>query len=149
VPPAQPTDVLIGKWTYRSFHNNPSPVADDPATAPEKALALIFAEAQFTFDLPSNTALKGAIDWPGGGLDLQGTVQPGVGGMGPTVHIIGAGRVGTSTVGWEYDYHGQIAYQWPNGVNQIPALTGTVIRAKPHDGAPAGYVASFVAVKQP
>jgi hypothetical protein len=36
-----------------------------------------------------------------------------------------------------------------NGINQIPALVGNVIRAKPHNGAPAGYVATFIAVKQP
>ena len=26
------------------------------------------------------------------------------------------------------DYHGHLAHQWPNGVNQVPALVGTVIR---------------------
>jgi hypothetical protein len=140
---------LAGRWTYRSFHNNPAPVAEDPKTAPEKALALIFAEAVFTFDIPSSTTLKGAIDWPGGGLDLQGIIRPGTAGAGPTVEIVGTGRPGTGTAGWEYDYRGQLAYQWPNGVNQIPALVGTVIRAKPHNGAPAGYVASFIAVKRP
>jgi hypothetical protein len=31
----------------------------------------------------------------------------------------------------------------------VPALVGTVIRAKPHGTSPAGYVASFVAVKRP
>jgi hypothetical protein len=36
-----------------------------------------------------------------------------------------------------------------NGVNQVPALVGSVIRAEPHGSAPAGYVASFIAVKQP
>jgi hypothetical protein len=24
------SSILIGKWTYRSFHNNPAPVDDDP-----------------------------------------------------------------------------------------------------------------------
>lgn len=139
--------VLAGKWTYRSFHNNPAPVADDPKTAPDKALALIFAEAVFAFEVPSSTTLKGAIDWPGGGLDLQGTIQPGA--AGPVVDIVGTGRPNTGTAGWEYDYRGQLAYQWPNGINQVPALVGTVIRAKPHGTSPAGYVASFVAVKRP
>ena len=147
--PTSDASTLAGKWTYRSFHNSPVPVADDPKTAPEKALALIFAEAVFTFEIPSSTTLKGAIDWPGGGLDLQGTIQPGAAGTGPTVEIVGAGRYGTGTAGWEYDYRGQLAYQWPNGVNQVPALVGTVIRAKPHGASPAGYVASFIAVKQP
>jgi hypothetical protein len=139
---------LTGKWTYRSFHNRPALVTDDPKTAAEKALALIFAEAVFTFEIPSSTILQGAIDWPGGGLDLQGIVRPDATGT-PVVEIVGTGRPGTGTEGWEYDYHGQLAYQWPNGVNQVPALVGSVIRAKPHDGAPAGYVASFIAVKQP
>src|SRR5882762_8298767 len=70
-----PASSLAGKWTYRSFHNNPTLVADDPNTAAEKALALIFAEAVFTFEIPTSTTLKGAIDWPGGGLDLQGAVK--------------------------------------------------------------------------
>ena len=139
---------LAGKWTYRSFHNNPALVTSDPGTAADKALALIFAEAVFTFEAPSGTKLKGAIDWQGGGLDLQGTIQTDAAGT-STVIIAGMGRPGTGTAGWEYDYRGQLAYQWPNGVNQGPALVGSVIRAKPHDGAPAGYVASFIAVKQP
>jgi hypothetical protein len=44
---------LAGKWTYRSFHNNPALVYEDEKTAPEKALKLIFAEAVFTFADPS------------------------------------------------------------------------------------------------
>jgi hypothetical protein len=140
---------LVGKWTYRSFHNDPAPVADDPQRAPEKALALIFAEAVFRFQVASGVTLTGALDWPGGGLDLEGTIELGAGNADPIVKIVGTGRAGTGTAGWEYDYRGQLAYNWPNGVNQVPALVGTVIRAKPHNGAPAGYVASFIAVKQP
>jgi|SRR5215470_9405698 len=139
--------ILGGKWTYRSFHNSPAPVTDDPKTAAERALALIFAEAVITLETPSSTVLKGAIDWPGGGLDLQGTFQ--LDSAGPTLSIIGTGRANTDTAGWEYDYRGQLAYHWPNGINQVPALVGTVIRAKPHNGAAAGYTASFVAVKRP
>lgn len=152
VPPSQPLiapisneSTLAGKWTYRSFHNNPVPVGDDPI----KALALIFAEATFTFEITSPSSLKGAIDWPGGGLDLRGTIQTNSVGAPLVVEIIGMGRPGTATADWEYDYYGQLAHQWPNGTSQIPALVGSVIRAKPHNGAPAGYVASFIAVKQP
>jgi hypothetical protein len=136
--------VLAGKWTYRSFHNRPAPVGDDP----QAALDLIFAEAVFTFEV-SGTSLKGAIDWQGGGLDLKGQIQPASGSAPLSVAIVGTGRPKSSTAGWEYDYRGSLAYTWPNGVDQIPALVGTVIRAKPHGTAPAGYVASFIAVKQP
>jgi hypothetical protein len=145
IAPISDESALAGKWTYRSFHNTPAPVGDDP----NRALALIFAEAVFTFDIASPSSIKGTIDWPGGGLDLQGTVRTTSVGTPLTVEIIGTGRPGTATDGWEYDYYGQLAHQWPNGTNQIPALVGSVIRAKPHDGAPAGYVASFIAVKQP
>ena len=31
-------EALAGKWTYRSFHNDPVPVTDDTKTAAEKAL---------------------------------------------------------------------------------------------------------------
>jgi hypothetical protein len=137
--------ILAGKWTYRSFHNNPALVDRDP----NKALKLIFAEAVFTFDVPSANTLKGTIDWDGGGLDLQGTTRPGSLDASIVFDIVGTGRPGTATAGWEYDYQGQVAHQWPNGSSQVPALVGSVIRAKPHDGAPAGYVASFIAVKQP
>jgi hypothetical protein len=143
--PGAPASPLAGRWTYRSYRNDPALVGDDA----NKALALIFAEAVFKFEIPTSTTIKGTIDWPGGGLDLKGSIQ-GIGeGGASVVEIVGTGRPNTSTAGWEYDYHGQLAYHWPNGVNQVPALIGTVIRAKAHTGGAAGYVASFVAVKQP
>ncbi len=82
-------------------------------------------------------------------LDLEGMIRPASEGSPTTIKMAGRGRAGTPTDGWEYDYFGLLAHQWAKGVNQVPALVVTVIRAKPHDGAPAGYVASFVAVKQP
>jgi hypothetical protein len=94
----------------------------------------------------SGTELKGIIDWGSGGLDLKGTVCP----AGPlTVQIVGMGRPGTQTDGWRYDYNGSLAYEWPNAVNQVPALVGTVIRVNAHGPkSPAGVTASFIAVKQ-
>ncbi|WP_159009580.1 hypothetical protein [Bradyrhizobium sp. S69] len=132
-----------GKWTYRSFNNDPALVGNDG----DKALRLIFAEAIFNFEIVSPTELKGTIDWEGGGLDLKGLIQPADATESFRVKIIGTGRPGTGTAGWEYDYDAGPAYTWPNGVKQVPALVGSVIRAKPHGASPAGYVASFVAVK--
>lgn len=39
---------------------------------------------------------------------------------------------------------------WPHGINQRPAMMGSVIRTVPHSGgqAKAGGVASFIAVRQ-
>jgi len=134
-------NILDGKWTYRSFFNDPAMVGDDA----KKALDLIFAEATFTFEI-SGTGLKGIIDWGSGGLDLKGTVCP----AGPlTVQIVGMGRPGTQTDGWRYDYNGSLAYEWPNAIKQVPALVGTVIRVNAHGPqSPAGVTASFIAVKQ-
>jgi hypothetical protein len=132
-----------GKWTYRSFHNDPAPVGGDA----EKALSLIFAEAEFTFEI-SGTTLTGTIRWGHDGLDLKGTINPATATTPLSVQIVGTGRKEIGTEGWEYDYNASLAHQWPAGINQVPALVGSVIRAKPHGTSPAGYVASFVAVKQ-
>jgi hypothetical protein len=136
---------LAGKWTYRSYLNTPQLVDGDA----NKALGLIFGEGTFTFEMPTKTTVKGTLDMGGGFvLDLDGEVAPGPCAQ-LSFRIDGHGRAGTPTAGWEYDYSGVIACRWPNGVNQVPSLVGTVIRAKPHDGAPAGFVATFIAVRQP
>jgi hypothetical protein len=136
---------VSGKWTYRSFINIPDLVGGDP----QKALNLIFGEGVFSFAV-SASKLSGTLDLGSGFvLDLQGTVQAAGADAPLTFAIAGLGRANTPTAGWEYDYRAYVAYRWPNGVDQVPALVGSVIRAKPHDGAPAGFVASFIAVKQP
>jgi len=86
----------------------------------------------------------------GGGyvLDLKGTIQPSAGTDVLVLEIFGTGRAGTPTENWEYDYKAFTTPKWPNGINQIPAFVGTVIRAKPHGSSPAGVVASFVSIKQ-
>jgi len=134
----------------------------------------------FKFETPTSTTLRGAIEWNvghgpglarGGGLDLNGTVRLGVGGEPSSFDIVGTGRPGTETAGWEYGYHGHLTRNWyvprppsytpPNGVDQAPALVGSLIRSKAHvqkapdtsrpveQPAPVGYVAPFIAVKQP
>jgi|SRR5262245_19677318 len=150
-PPASPVvaiegSSIAGKWTYRSFINRSDLVGDDA----NRALALIFGEGIFTFELPTSTTLKGALDMGGNFvLDLEGTLSPAAPTAPLTLAMVGTGRAKSPTDGWQYDYHGYLAFRWPNGVNQVPALVGSVIRAKPHNGAAAGFVASFIAVKQP
>lgn len=130
-----------GKWTYRSFHNDPEEVGGDA----EKALGLIFGEGIFTLEQNGN-ALTGTFDMgPGYALKLSGTVTGT--GSDATFELQGPGIPGTATADWQYDYHGGLAWAWPNGVNQVPAIVGSVIRARPHGaGAPAGVTASFIAV---
>jgi hypothetical protein len=163
-----------GLWTCRIF--NPAYVTGDQT--PQKELDLILADAVFDFQTPTSTTLQGIIGWPGGGLDLNGTVQPGVGGEPASFDIVGTGRQGSDTYGWEYRYHGHLARNWsepldrvvltpieaaavelgavgvdPSGSAIRPFLVGSVMRVKAHassDGgtSPAGAVYSFIAVKQ-
>jgi hypothetical protein len=158
---------LPGKWTYRSYRNqanvivgadpDPAVVALDPiygkgnagtASSALKALNLVFGEGIMTFDKPSGDKITGVLDMGGGYfLDLKGTMHTTSSGD-IAVEIFGYGRAGTPTDNWEYDYKATTTPKWPNGIDQIPCLVGTVIRAKPHGTAPAGYVASFIAIKQ-
>jgi hypothetical protein len=133
-----------GQWTYRSYLDS-----TDLVTDADSALAMIFGQGIFTFQTPSSTTLKGTFDMGGGlVLDLEGTIQQAGKDSPLTLQINGYGRPGTGTDGWEYDYYGFLAHSWPNGVNQVPVLVGTVIRAKPHNGGAAGVTASFIAVKR-
>jgi hypothetical protein len=158
---------LPGKWTYRSYRNqanvivnadpDPAVVALDPiygkgnagvASSALKAFNLVFGEGIMTFDKPSGNSITGVLDMGGGYfLDLKGTMQTTASGD-IAVELFGYGRAGTPTDNWEYDYKATTTPKWPNGIGQIPSLVGTVIRAKPHGTAPAGYVASFIAIKQ-
>ena len=126
---------IAGNWAYKSYLNT----TEQP----------IFGAGIFTFVTPSSTTLRGTFDMGGGlVLDLQGTIRAAVQNCPLTLEIFGTGRDGSPTAGWEYDYHGYLAYLWPNGVDQVLALVGSVIRAKPHNGGAAGVTASFIAAKQ-
>jgi hypothetical protein len=135
---------LAGTWIYRSFLNDPVPVGNDPT----KLEALLFAEAQWTVEDTPATIFEGKLSFGAGNvMDLRGVVSPDSSAARAHVHIVGEGRPGTSTEHFFYDYDGSLTEQWPNGVKQVPAITGSVIRVKGHDGQPAGLVASFIAVK--
>jgi hypothetical protein len=135
---------FAGVWTYRSFLNNPIPVGNDPT----KLEALLFAEAVWTVKDAPATVFEGELSFgPDNVMDLSGVVTPAYEGVAARAHIVGKGRTGTSTEQLFYDYDGSLTEHWPNGVNQVPAITGSVIRIRPHDGQPAGLVASFIAVK--
>jgi hypothetical protein len=68
--------------------------------------------------------------------------------------MVGTGRPGTDTAGWEYRYHGHLTRPWASaGTNQRAMLVGSVIREKSHNGQPGGWhrwageVFSFIAHK--
>jgi hypothetical protein len=137
------TSELSGSWRYRSF--NPK---YGTATQEDE---LVLAEAVLTLRSSAQAGkLEGTIEWPGGGLDLDGTFV-----SDPEIfdyarfYIVGTGRPGTGTQGWEYRYHGHLSWQWATGPDvQTPTLVGSVIRSKPHGESRAGEVFSFIALKQ-
>ena len=134
--------MLTGKWTYRSYVNTPALVGNDP----QAALALIFGEGVFDFEPGEGDSFGGRFDMGSGyALTLEGEILPGD----PSgFSIVGLGIEGTPTAGWRYDYHGVAGYEWPDGVDQVPSLLGTVVRVNAHGpSAPAGYTASFIAVR--
>ena len=125
---------LAGTWAYRSYLN--------------QADQRVFGGGIFTFVTPTPTTLTGTLVMsPTLILDLEGTIVPETANAPLTVEIRGFGRAGSDTNGWEYDYHASMAYHWPDGVGQVQSLVGSVLRAKPHNGSPAGVTASFIAVR--
>jgi len=137
------TRELLGVWTYRSFLNDPRPLYP---TAPPPS-QLILQEALLKLETPTSTTLQGKIEWliAGGGasfLDLRGWIQPGVGDEPSS-----SGMVGTRQgFGNEEYYEGHLTRNWPNGINQVSALVGSVIIGKPNRGPRS---VPFIAVKQP
>jgi hypothetical protein len=135
---------FAGTWTYRSFLNNPAPVGSDPA----KLEALLFAEGVLTVEDTVNIIFRAELSFgPDQIMNLNGVVTPSHPGRPAHAHIVGMGKPGSPLADYFYDYDGSLTEHWPNGVNQVAAITGSVIRVKPHNGEPAGLVASFIAVK--
>jgi hypothetical protein len=129
---------FAGTWTYRSFLNNPDINID--------FAKLEFARATLAIDPAPHGVLRGKLSFDTDFLVLKGNVSYG----NPfTTRFQGRGAT-AATEGWIYDYLGFLIPAWPDGVDQRPAIVGTVIRTVPHsDGkAKAGVVASFIAVRR-
>lgn len=136
--------MLSGKWTYRSFHNNPGLVSGDK----DKALALIFGEGVFELNPVTYVKFTGSFHMAEGyDMTLEAELIREEENDPYRISIIGLGIAGTATEGWRYDYDASICKRWDSGVDQVEAFTGTVIRVNPHGAAKAGYVASFIAVR--
>lgn len=126
---------INGRWTYRSLLN-----------APDIALpfdALRFGAGNMDLTCDAAGGLTGTLGSSGWSLDLRGTVATeGT----STLRFQGTGVIGGEN--WVYDYLGYVVPDWPHGVDQTDAIVGSVIRTEPHGEAPAGFVASFYAVRQ-
>ena len=132
---------FLGSWAYRSLLNDP-----DISTDFDK---LEFGRGTIVIEDTAMETLAGTIGGPGWSLTLKGARQYGT----PMrARFEGRGIVGGEE--WIYDYDCYLVPPWPNGVQQRPALVGSVIRTIPHSGSkpgtvnPAGVVASFIAVRE-
>ncbi|MBY0475348.1 MAG: hypothetical protein K2Q13_09855 [Nitrosomonas sp.] len=131
---------FTGNWTYRSLLNNPE--------VNQAFNNLEFGRGTITINEDAMQLLNGVIGGPGWSLTLKGSREYGT----PMrIRFQGTGIVNGEQ--WIYDYEGYLISHWPNGVQQRPAIVGSVIRTIPHSGSepgtvsPAGVVASFYAVK--
>jgi hypothetical protein len=138
-------EALKGEWTYRSFLNNPKPV-NGVASA---ALALIFGEGALTIETVSpQEGFRATLSFGGDAvMDLAGSVEAGDGDDPPVISANGRGRAGSPISDFRYDYIFYPVPAWPDGIDQRPALVGTVVRAADHGAAKKGATASTITVK--
>ncbi|TBB15617.1 hypothetical protein ELH51_36415 (plasmid) [Rhizobium ruizarguesonis] len=128
---------FVGTWTYRSFVSDPN--LDTPFENLE------FGRANLVISEPTAGEIGGTIGGTGWSLNLGGTIASG---NPDTIRFTGSGAIGGEN--WVYDYLGFLVPTWPNGIDQRPAIVGTIIRTVPHSNgqAPAGYVGQWIAVRQ-
>lgn len=131
---------FVGSWTYRSFLNDPD--------VNKSFNDLEFGRGTIVIEEAPMQALKGTIGGPGWSLVLKGARA-----YGNPMYARFQGVGVVSGEKWIYDYEGYLVPDWPNGVDQVPAIVGSVIRTIPHLGSqpntvnPAGVACSFYAVR--
>ncbi len=135
-------EILLGTWTYRSLISDPDLNADFDS--------LEFGRGNIEIREAALQTLDGRIYGPGWQLELRGSIT-----YGNPFYLRFQGRGVVGGAEWVYDYKGYYVPEWVNGVQQIPAIVGSIVRTIPHptgpngkSTAPAGVVAQWIAVKQ-
>jgi hypothetical protein len=125
-------DPIVGTWTYRSLLNDPD--------INKQFNDLKFAAADLIFEKSAFGTLRGKLSFGADYLKLTGAASYGnpfalrFEGVGATSGTIENGKP------WIYDYQGYLVPSWPNGVDQRPAIVGSVIRMVPHSDGLRGVV---------
>jgi hypothetical protein len=138
---------FVGKWTYRSFLNDPDLAipsgGGDPNVNP-----LLFGYGTIAIEEAASQLLIGTIGGSDWSLKLHGSRA-----YGSPMQVRFQGKGIVSGAEWIYDYIAWLVPVWPNSdeTKQRAALVGSVTRTIPHPSkggvAPAGVVASFYAVR--
>jgi len=130
---------LLGRWTYRSFMNNPNIDVDFGELEFGRGELIVEYLCRGTFI----GRLVFADDYQ---FRLQGVATPG---DPPTIRFRGIGDADESK-DQIYDYFGCLMPLWPHPTRKRLTIVGSVVRAVAHDGdaAPAGQAASFIAIKR-
>lgn len=126
-----------GSWSYRSLLNNPDLTASFNS--------LRFGMGTLVLAAAPGKGVSGSIGGPGWSLAITGILTPGD----PTrLQLEGRGVIDNEE--WVYAYLGYLVPIWPKSVEQRDSIAGSVMRVVPHSQgeAPAGFVATFYAVKQ-
>ena len=113
---------FVGSWTYRSLLN------DTDVNAAFNDLE--FGAGTIVIEEAPMQLLKGTIGGPGWSLDLKGSRQ-----YGTPMRVRFQGKGVINGEEWIYDYEGYLVPAWPNGVQQVPAMIGSIVRTVPHSGS--------------
>src|ERR1700741_4473584 len=110
---------FVGNWTYRSLINDADVSTDFNA--------LEFGRGTIVIKNAPMQLLAGTIGGPGWSLALKGARE-----YGNPMHVRFQGKGTIDKAPWVYDYDGYLVPHWPHGVEQRPAIVGSVIRTLPH-----------------
>lgn len=128
---------ISGSYVYRSLLNSPY--------LGEDFYKLKFGEGLMTITQKENGDFTGDFDMGNNYLmTLEGTVYED--GTNTNFKMRAIGVDTTPTKGWIYDYQGIVVPDWPNGVDQILTVVGSVIRVVDHGTSKAGVTATFYMV---
>ena len=137
-------EIFVGKWSYRSFLND-----TNLDTEPNN---LLFGKGTIEIVEAPLALLRGTIGGPGWQLNLTGSRS-----YGNPMEVRFEGKGIVNDAPWIYSYVGWLVPAWPNGVDQVPAMVGSIVRVIPHPStdangnpiiAPAGVTASWYAVRR-
>jgi hypothetical protein len=149
---------LTGTWVYRSWNND-----TNLASTPD---SLVFGNGYIEIAPSPINEFSGLIYGPKNAnnpnpfdkpfsweLQLKGSTNFG---NPAAVRFQGKGVIDGNE--WIYNYIGYVVPPWQNGINEKPAIVGSIVRVVPHPSGsvdsngqpvihPAGVVASWYAVK--